>query len=289
MKFWQFLRFAPPQLLPQLAKVAEDAGFHGVMLVDHVFVPEKLESKSTLYSASDDGKPFWGPQDPWPDPWAAIGAMAAVTSRIQFSTCIYVLPLRNPFDVAKSAATLSVMTNNRLALGCGVGWMREEYAAMGVDFETRGQRYTEMLEVMRLLWRDEMVEYHGDIFDFPRLQMCPTPGADIPIYLGGNAKVAKRRAARYANGWITHQFRRRELAGMVAEMHHMLGAAGREREPFEIIVPAGSNLDAYKQFRDEGVTAVVNLPSLEEIGPHASLGDMTRYIETYAASYIGKV
>tara|TARA_A100001037_G_scaffold280452_1_gene283227 strand:- start:3852 stop:4721 length:870 start_codon:yes stop_codon:yes gene_type:complete len=289
MKFWQFLRFAPPQLLPQLAKVAEDAGFHGVMLVDHMFVPEQFDTTGTQYSTSDDGKPFWSETDPWPDPWAAIGAMASVTSRLHFSTCIYILPLRNPFDVAKSAATLSVMSNNRIALGCGAGWMKEEYAAMGVDFDTRGRRYTEMLEVMQLLWRKEMVEYHGEIFDFPRLQMAPIPEADIPIYLGGNARVAKRRAARYANGWITHVFRRSEIAGMIAEMREMLSAEGREGEPFEIIVPAGSNMDAYKQFANDGVTGIVNLPTMDEVGPRATLDDMTRYMETYANTYIGKV
>lgn len=292
MKFWQFLRFAPPQLLPDLARFAEEAGFHGVMLVDHMFVPEELKSESSYYSDTStkgEGEPFWAPDDPWPDPWAAIGAMAAVTSRIQFSTCIYILPLRNPFDVAKSAATLSVMSNNRFALGCGVGWMKEEYDAVGVDFDTRGQRYTEMLEVMRLVWRKEMVEYHGEIFDFPRLQMCPTPSGEIPIFLGGNAKVAKRRAARYANGWITHRFRRRELSGMVDEMREMLNEAGRSKDPFEVIVPAGSNLEAYKEFRDAGVTAIVNQPSLDEIGPHVSLDDMKRYIGDYAENYIQKM
>ena len=279
MKFWQFLRFAPPEMLPRLAQVAEDAGFHGVMLVDHMFVPEQFDTTGTLYSTGQDGTPFWDEEDPWPDPWAAIGAMAAVTSRLRFSTCIYILPLRNPFDVAKSLATLSVMS----------GWMKEEYAALGIDFATRGQRYTEMLEVMQRLWRREMVEYHGEIFDFPRLQMSPAPAADIPLYLGGNAKVAKRRAARYANGWITHRFRRREIAGMVGEMQEMLDAEGRARDPFEIIVPAGSSMDAYKQFKDEGVTGIVNLPTLEEVGPRASLDDMTRYIENYANTFIGKV
>ena len=80
MKFWQFLRFAPPEMLPRLAQVAEDAGFHGVMLVDHMFVPEQFDTTGTLYSTGQDGTPFWDEEDPWPDPWAAIGAMAAVTS-----------------------------------------------------------------------------------------------------------------------------------------------------------------------------------------------------------------
>ena len=117
----------------------------------------------------------------------------------------------------------------------------------------------------------------------------PAPSADIPLYLGGNAKVAKRRAARYANGWITHRFRRREIASMVGEMQEMLDAEGRAKDPFEIIVPAGSSMDAYKQFRDEGVTGIVNLPTLDEVGPRASLDDMTRYIENYADTFIGKL
>ena len=186
MKFWQFLRFAPPQMLPRLAQVAEDAGFHGVMLVDHMFVPEQFDTTGTLYSTGQDGTPFWGEEDPWPDPWAAIGAMAAVTTRLRFSTCIYILPLRNPFDVAKSMATLSVMSGNRVALGCGAGWMKEEYAALGIDFATRGQRYTEMLEVMQT----PLAQGNGRI---PRRDLRLSSPADVSRAHGGDPPLPGRQ------------------------------------------------------------------------------------------------
>lgn len=289
MKFWQFLRFPQPKLLPDLAKISEDAGYYGAMLVDHMFVPEELKSPSS-YTSETDGNSFWSVEDPWPDPWSAIGAMASVTSRMKFSTNIFVLPLRNPFDVAKSASTISQISKNRLIMGFGSGWMEEEYKAMGVDFKTRGKRYTEMLEILPLLWKNEMVEYHGEIFDFPPLQMCPTPAGKIPIYLGGNAKVAKRRAARMADGWLMQRFSRKTIGDMIKEMHDFLGENNRSRDSFEIIVTATGNKDAYKQFEDAGVTGIINLPDPKtEIGPNVPLDQMKRYIEDYAENFIVKM
>ena len=150
-----------------------------MLLSDHLFFPEKLRSR---YPYSPDGKPGFDGETPFPEVWTSIAAMAAATTRLHFSTIIFVLPLRNPLEVAKTLGTLSLLSGGRVALGCGAGWIREEFDQLGVEFSTRGKRFDEMIDVMRALWRGGMVEHHGRFFDFDRLQMSPAPraaGADL--------------------------------------------------------------------------------------------------------------
>jgi len=284
MKFWQFLRFTDPvQLLP-LAQVVEDAGFHGLMLGDHVIFPEEVNSE---YPYHTTGKPFWDPETPWPDPFSAIGAMAAVTRRIHFSTNVYVLPMHNPFDVARALATLSLMSNGRIELGCGGGWNKEEFDAMGVEFSTRGKRYTEMVEIMRLLWSGEMTEYHGEIFDFPRLQMSPRPDIVPPLLMAGDAKPAMRRAATLGDGWVTGNFSLKNLPDKIAAVRTLREEAGLAEKPFRILASVNEvKVDIYKRLEDMGVTDILNLPLIEEIGPKASQDEKADYIRRFADSYL---
>jgi probable F420-dependent oxidoreductase len=286
MRFWQFLRFTAPEELPDLARKVEASLFDGVVLGDHVVFPEKIESP---YPYSKDGKVLWDPNTPWPDVWVAIAAMSAVTTRIHFSTNIFVLPLRNPFEMARTASTLSALSSNRVALGTGVGWMEEEYRVVGVDFKTRGKRYDEMIDVMRLLWTGEMVEHCGDFFNFERLQMSPKPAGRIPIYLGGGSPPAMRRAAHKGDGWITGNFTRETIGNMVLTLRNMLKDAGRENEPFELIAPIGPDLEFIKMLRDLGVTSIIDLPSRRDIGPDKTLRQKADYFERYSNDIISKL
>ena len=126
MKFVTSLAFSDPTQLCDLARAADEAGWDGLVVSDHVVHPEKI---ATPYPYTKDGAPRWQAPAPWPDPWVAIGAMAAVTRRVRFLTGIYVLPMRNPFNVAKAVGTAAVLSGDRVTLGVGVGWMREEFAA----------------------------------------------------------------------------------------------------------------------------------------------------------------
>ena len=185
--------------------------------------PEKI---ATPYPYTKDGLPRWQAPAPWPDPWVAIGAMAAVTQRIRFLTGIYVLPMRNPFQVAKAVGTAAVLSGDRVTLGVGVGWMREEFALLEQPFEQRGARTDEMIEVMRKLWRGGMVEHHGRFYDFPRLQMSPAPRLPIPILVGGVTDAALRRAGRIGDGWISDIHTTEELRGIVARIREHRREAG---------------------------------------------------------------
>ena len=135
-----------------MARACDEAGFeaiavsdHMIAVSDHMIHPEQLE---TPYPYTEDGRPRWDNFTDWPDPFVAIAAMAAVTERLRFITSVLVLPMWNPFQVAKTVATAAVMSNDRVVLGVGAGWMRDEFVAMEQPFESRGRRMDEMLEVI---------------------------------------------------------------------------------------------------------------------------------------------
>jgi len=224
VKFWQVVSFAEPEQLLGIARAAEEAGFHGLMVSDHLFFPGNLASK---YPYSPDGKPAFDGTTPFPDAWTTISAMAAVTERIRFGTMVYILPLRHPLEVAKTVGTAALLSGGRVALGCGAGWIREEFDALEVAFETRGARMSEMIEVMRKAWSGQMVEHRGRFFDLGPLQMSPAPAAPPPIYVGGSGLHALRRAARYGDGWMPMTGDPAKLAPGIARLRALGGPLRR--------------------------------------------------------------
>jgi probable F420-dependent oxidoreductase len=259
VKFWHALPFMEPAEAVELAVASEEAGFDGITVPDHLFTPKDLRSK---YPYSDDGRPKFEPDSPWPDPWVVIGAMAARTERIRFTTNIYIAPLRDLFTVAKAVSTAAVLSNNRVALGMGMGWMQEEFEQTGQDFKSRGKRANEMIEVLRKLWAGGWVEHHGDHYDFGELQIAPVPSEPIPIWIGGHSKAAIRRATRLADGWIGVDYRVEEAEEMVREIRRELNTLGRGDQPFEMILALWAHIDAdlCKRFESLGVTGLMCAP-----------------------------
>jgi probable F420-dependent oxidoreductase len=288
MKFWQSLTFSDPDELLAVAKLAEDVGFHGVFVSEHVFFPEKLESK---YPYSPDGTPVFTAETPWLDPWVQIGAMAAVTSRLRFVTGVYILPLRHPLEVAKSVASAAALSHDRVGLGVGAGWMREEFEVLGREFRGRGKRLDEMIEVLRKVWAGGMVEHHGASYDFPRLQMSPAPKIPPPILIGGMSEAAFRRAARLGDGWIGSGHTPDQVPGVMARLQELRRAAGRERLPFDtiLVLSAPPDVDLLRRFEDAGVTSLVSWPLLFTVGPQATMDEKRRYLESYANDVIAKM
>lgn len=259
MKFALSVAMNDPGELCELAKVAEEAGWDSISLADHIIYPEKL---TTPYPYTPDGSPRWDPPTPWPDPWVAIGAMAAVTERLRFYTNVYVLPARNPFLVAKTVGTAAVMSGNRIALGVGMGWMEQEFDVLEQDFRQRGKRADEMLQVLPTLWQGGMVEHHGEFYDFDRMQMSPVPSEPVPIYVGGFSKPAMRRAARH-DGWISDLHTLDELRGYLQEVQGYRRELGRENLPFEVCsfnCMDAMQLEGMKQMEEMGVTTLCTLP-----------------------------
>ncbi len=262
MDYWASIAFLDTDVQLEAARCAEEFGFAGVALPDHLFFSDALEA---TYPYTPDGKPMWTADMHWPDPWVLISAMAQLTSRIRFTTNIYVAPARDLFTVAKAVATTAVLSQNRAALGVAAGWCADEFAQTGQDFANRGKRLDEMLEALGLLFTGEPVSYHGDHYDFDRLTVRPVPDGPVPVLVGGNSKPAMRRAATMGNGWIpAASARPEELETMLAEMQRLRTEAGRADQPFEIIaaLAARPDKDLYARFEDLGVSGVMQAPWL---------------------------
>jgi len=261
MKFGISVAFSHPSHLGEMALAAERAGFGRVTVSDHVIQPHQLR---TPYPYTEDGSPRWPPFTDWPDPWVAIGAMAAVTREIRFFTSVFVLAMRNPFLVAKTVGTAAVMSAGRVELGIGVGWMREEFDLLGQSFDARGRRTDEMMDVLRLIWGGGWVEHAGEFYAFDPLEMSPAPEAPIPIYVGGFSQPAIRRAASRGDGWISDLHSSDELAELIPEVLGLRAQSDRAGDPFEILVTCNDafTLDHYRRIADMGATHFTTMPWL---------------------------
>lgn len=256
MKFCHGMIGAKPEHWTRLAQACEAAGFDSVAVSDHVVFPQTLESE---YPYTPDGNPLFDPQEDWPDAWVAIGAMAAVTTRLRFVTNVYVLPARNPFLAAKAIGTAAYLSNNRVGLGIGAGWMREEFELLEQPFAKRGARMEEMLEVMRALWAGGMVEHHGEHYDFDPVEMRPAPTEPVPIYVGGHSDLAFSRAARLGDGWLGIHYTMEDLLGHCARLQQVREDAGTADRPFEIIASpmVAPKTDVLEELEAAGVTTIL--------------------------------
>jgi probable F420-dependent oxidoreductase len=256
MKFCHGLIGAPPLHWNRLAIACEAAGFDSVAVSDHMVFPKELNSK---YPYTPDGTPLFDPEEDWPDAWVAIGAMAAVTTRLRFVTNVYVLPARNPFVAAKAIGTAAYLSGNRVGVGIGAGWMREEFDLLEQPFPRRGKRMEEMVEVMRTLFSGGMVEHHGEFYDFDAVEMRPAPTEPVPFYVGGHSELAFERAARMGDGWLGMYYSMDELLEHCATLRRAREDAGTADRPFEVIAspmvaPTG---EALEQIEAAGVTTIL--------------------------------
>ena len=262
MRFHQAVTFLPVDEALALAVASDTMGYDGLYLSDHLFNPRDLESRYT-YSKAPDGAPFWEKETAWPDPMCLISALAAVTTNLTFTTGVYIAPVRDLITVAKSVGTAAVLPHDRVRLGVGVGWCKEEYLQTGQDFHTRGKRLDDMIPALRALWQGGWVEYHGTHYDVPACQMNPAPARPIPILGGGESEPAIRRAATLCDGWInTGAVLPDEALTQVGRITDALKQAGRQDEPFAIYlaVKARPDVDLYKRLEDAGVTDLLCAP-----------------------------
>jgi probable F420-dependent oxidoreductase len=255
MHWWLNLSFVDVAHYVPLAVLAEECGFEGVVVSDHLVTPAEVSSS---YPYGPNGATLWPPDAAWPDCWVAVVAMAGRTERLRFATAVYVAPLREPLALAKAISTASVFSNGRLAAGIGSGWMKEEFDVLDIPFETRADRMDEMLAVMKSLWTGELVEHHGRHFNFPAVQMRPRPHGDVPIYVGGHADRALQRAARH-DGWIAAHTSTEETAADLLRIHRMLDDAGKPRSSFYVLATISSrrHVEEAEQLGRAGVDGMV--------------------------------
>lgn len=285
MKFWQALTWVETDQLVEVASIAEELGFDGAFVSDHLFV---AQNPRWPHPDRADERPAFTTTTEYPDVWVALGAIAAATSRLLLTMSVYVLPLHHPIEVARAAATLSVVSGGRFALGIGAGWEREEFAALDVDFTTRGARVDESIEVMRRLWQPGWAQHHGAHFSFPAVQQNPPPAAPVPIWVGGPSAVARRRAARVGDGWIGGGNAPEEVPALLTELADLRRAFGREHQPFETLIGLTTppDLDTFKRLDDLGMTSGVSYPFRYTLPGPSSVAEKRARMEAFAETII---
>lgn len=286
MEFCFSATFSAPEELVALAEAGDAHGWSTLTVSDHIINP--VETRST-YPYTSDGSRRWEMGTPWPDPWVTIGHLSAVTTRLRFLTTVYILPARTPVHVAKQVGTAAVLSGNRVELGVGMGWMEEEFDAMGTPFAGRGRRADEMIEVMRKLWSGEVVQHQGDHFQVPPLEMLPAPDAPVPIIVGGLSQAALKRAARN-DGWVSDLHSTDELAEIRKQLDRHRADLGRAHEPFAVYASARDawDLDGYRRLAEVGVTHLVTMPWYFYAGPEADLQGKVDGIKRFADDIIAR-
>ena len=222
-----------PQRIRTIATTAERLGFSTIWAPEHVVLLEQYTSK---YPYS--GGQFPAPVDtPIGDPFTTLAYAAACTSRIQLGTGICLVPEHNPLLLAKTAATLDRLSSGRFILGAGVGWLAEEFQALGISFDRRIQRTREYIEVMRKLWAEPRSSHQGEFVEFTEVLSYPKPvGNAVPVWFGGESAAALRRVAQYGDGWIGFNLLPDQAAEKIKRIEELLSANGRKRADVRLAV-----------------------------------------------------
>jgi probable F420-dependent oxidoreductase len=301
MKFAMAMAGLGARHYPEVAEAAEMNGFDSIWMPEHLIFPVEMTPN---YSYTPDGYPPMHSDTPAFDPWIVLGGVATRTRTIKLATGVFILPLRHPVQVARSIITLDRLSGGRVIAGIGVGWLPEEFEIVGQDFHNRGRRTDEMVALMRKLWTEDTIEFHGEFYDLPPVKFLPKPvnkQQGIPIIVGGTSPGALRRAGRLGDGWIHHaqvhasvysgeanpgineqDFIELEDHLCVIQTHR--GEAGRTDRPFDVVAGMGPTLEATRRCADMGVTTYSAGPSAA--GLKGTKDDFIDWIKRFADEVI---
>lgn len=259
---------ADPDVIRIAAQTGERTGFATLWAAEHVVLFDRHDSK---YPYSDSGKFPLAANADWLDPFITLTFAAAVTSKIRLATGICLVPEHNPLVLAKEIASLDRLAKGRFALGVGIGWSAEEFAALGIPFERRAQRTREYIDVMRKLWSDGVASHRGEFVGFDAAGSYPKPpqGTKVPIIFGGESNPALRRVAEYGTGWYGFNLDPAGAKERIGKLEQLLKQNGRKLSDVELIVSPYTRritADDLKRYRDLGVNEVVMLTNFDEAG-----------------------
>ena len=258
MKLAISLGMLNPSLWVQVTEEADRLGFESVWLPEHLVIP--VQMGGSPYAGQDH--PPIPPQVPVFDAFTYLGFLAGRTSDVRFCTHVYNLGLRHPFISARAVATLDVISGGRAMFGIGASWLQAEWEAVGLDFHTRGRRVDEALDVCRRLWSEEVIEHHGEFFDFNPVMFEPKPIQRPwpPIHVGGDGAAALRRAAVAGDGWIPMNHTLDQIPPAVARLAELRDAAGREGK-VEVTIggPIAAPADV-ERYAEAGIDRVIVRP-----------------------------
>ena len=221
--------FSDPEGARRLVRLAEAAGFDSVFAVEHVVFPDNYTS---VYPYAPGGRLPGGPTVNFPDPLIWLTWVAAATTRLRLMTAVMILPQRNPLVLAKEVATLDYLSGGRIELGVGVGWLKEEFEALGIPFERLGKRVDEYVAAMRALWASDGASFTGEFVNFDRVSCNPKPVAkSVPIVVGGHSEAAARRAGRLGDGFFPSIGAQVDTMPLLDVVRRSAEQAGRDRRP----------------------------------------------------------
>lgn len=286
------IAFTPLDQLVPLAQAAERLGFARITLPDSLFYPRTQDKE---YPYTPDGSRMWDENTPWVEPFIGAMAMAQATSTIRMCPSVVKFGPRQPLLLYRQAATLALLSGNRLDLGVGIGWDPNEFEWCGVPFAERGARVDEMLDIFRIAGEGEFFTYSGKHFEFDEMSLAPVPSQPIPLYIGGHTKKALSRAARVGMGWTSAMIEFDQLTDVIATLDENLRAGGRsladrgDGAPFAIQVVSMDKYGTagFADLASAGVTDVIVMPwMMSGLGFDAPVEDKIATMETFADKYI---
>jgi probable F420-dependent oxidoreductase len=270
--------FVQPDEAAFFASACEEVGIESIWTVEHVVVPAGYQAQ---YPYSPSGK-MPGPENsPIPDPLIWLSYVAAATRTIKLGTGILILPQRHPAYVAKEVATLDVLSKGRVILGIGIGWLEEEFKALGIPFESRVARTEEACQALRTLWKPGANAFKGEHFAWDALESNPKPVQDrIPIVVGGHVKGAARRAARVGDGFFPMKTEGGRLEELLDAMGEECAKVGRDPSEIEITTASpGNDLDAIRRLEDRGVSRLaIGPPGFDREAVKRGLGELAEKV-----------
>ncbi len=276
-----------PSLWAEATREADRLGYESVWMPEHLVLSVAMSGSPH----HGDAHPPIPPNIAVYDVFSYLSFLAGQTEQIHFGTQVYNIGLRHPFVVARAAATLDIISKGRLEFGIGASWLQAEWDAVGLDFSTRGRRVDEAIEVCQRLWSEEVIEHHGEFFDFGPVMFEPKPvHAPWPsLHIGGDGAAAIRRAATVGDGWIPMNHSLEEIPADAKKIAQLREAAGRT-EPIEITLGGGVEIDDLRRAADIGVGRVLVRPfqstkdALEGLRRFA--GEVLPTISAYPVSHV---
>ena len=259
MKFGTFLMQTNPSSLGAVARKAEELGYESLWIPEHIILPVQYKSP---YPYSSSGRMPAPPETPLHDPMLALAFIAGITTRIRLATGIYVLPIRNPFTTAKAVASLDVLSGGRFIFGVGIGWLEEEFTAVGMDFKNRALRSREYVELLKALWTSNDPVYEGKTVRIEGFRIMPKPvqKPHPPFVFGGHTEPSLKRAARLGDGWYGIAESLSDIRGVITRLRGHEAALGRTT-PLELTVSprlgGPVTVEQVRQFAEMGVSRII--------------------------------
>jgi probable F420-dependent oxidoreductase len=285
MEYWLGIFHEGNEQMKALARAAEQMGFAGIALPDHLAMPKGYTS------VHPSGRRHIEHDTRFPDPLITAATIAAVTTRLEVMTYVYIAPMREPLGIAKQVATLAAQSDYRFGFGVGAGWCEDEFRVLGQDFHTRGARLDEMLAIMRALWERGESAFDGRFYRFPVIGQQPVPARRIPVWIGGKSRAALARAARH-DGWLGMNYPMEEVHALLQQLDEArtryLDAGGTDHGDFRrFVIPLAEPSQAiYAQLAAWGVDGTVAMPWGVDNPAYASLDAKLEAMQRFADQYL---